>query len=124
MAKEHKREELYATTNSKTTIARLHEDIYNKEKQGEVNKYKSIIKGIKTREAREATIRARVKWQKVGDKCFGNFLESLKQRNAQAVIAELRDNQGRSFIKKEDLEVIYPNFYKNLYKHKKFQRRP
>ena len=124
MAKKHKREELYATTNLETTIARLYEDIYNKEKQGEVNKYKSIIKGIETREARGATIRARVKWQKVEDKCFGIFFESLKQRNAQAVIAELRNNQGRSFIKKEDLDVIYPNFYKNLYKHKKIQRRP
>lgn len=59
-AKEYKKEELYARANLETTIARLHEDIYNEDKQGEVNKYKSIIKGIETRKARGATINARV----------------------------------------------------------------
>lgn len=75
-AKEHKREELYARANLESATARLHEDIYNEDKQGEVNKYKNIIEGIETRKARGATIRARVKWQKVGDKCSGDFFQA------------------------------------------------
>lgn len=35
--------ELYARVNLETATARLHEDIYNEVKQGEVNKYKYII---------------------------------------------------------------------------------
>lgn len=49
MVKEHKREELYARANLETTTAKLHEDIYDINKQGEVNKYKSIIEGIEIR---------------------------------------------------------------------------
>ena len=42
----------------------------------------------------------------------------MRQKNAQAIISELRNNQGMSFIKKEDFETICLDFYKNLYKHK------
>ena len=75
-------------------------------KQGEVNKYKYIIEGIEDRKARRATIRARVKWQKVGDKCSGEFFKAVRQKNTQAIISELRDNQGRIFTRREDLEAI------------------
>ena len=34
------------------------------------------------------------------------------------VISELKDRHGRSFIKSEDLDIIYQDFYKDLYKHK------
>ena len=88
-AKEHRREELNARANLETAIARLHDDIYDEGKQGEVNKYKGIIEGIEDRKARGATIRARVKWQKVGDKCTGEFFKSVRQKNAHAVISEL-----------------------------------
>ena len=47
------------------------------EKQGEVNKYKSIIEGIEDRKARGATIKDRVRWQKVGDRCSGEFFKSI-----------------------------------------------
>ena len=119
MAKEHKREVLYARTNLEPATTRLHEDVYDMDKQGEVNKYKNIIEGIETRKARGVIIRARVKWQKVGDKCLVEFFKSVSQRNTQTIISELRDNQGRSSTKKEDLEKICLDFYKNLYKHKK-----
>ena len=117
-ASENKREELYARANLETTTARLHEDIHNEDKQGEVNRYKGIIEGIEDRKARGATIRARVKWQKVGDKCTGEFFKSVRQKNTLAIISELRDTHGRSFTRKEDLEAICLDFYKNLYKHK------
>ena len=117
-AKEQSREEFYARANLKTTIVRLHEDIYNKVKQGEVNKYKGIIGGIEDKKARATTLRERAKWQKVGDKCSGEFFKSVWQKNAQAIILELRDNQGMNFTKKEDLEAICLDFYKNLYKHR------
>ena len=118
MAKKHKREELYARANLETATARLHEDIYDLDKQSEVNKYKNIIEGIETRNARGATLRARVKWQGIGDKCSVEFCKLVRPRNTQAIISELRDNQGRSFTKNEDLEEICLDFYKNLYKHK------
>lgn len=78
MAKKHKREELYARANLETATARLHEDSYNEDKQREVNKYKNIIEGIEDRKARGAKIRARIKWQKVGDKCSGDFFKSVR----------------------------------------------
>lgn len=54
----------------------------------------------------------------MGDKCTGEFFKSVRQKNAHAVISELRDNQGRSFTRKEDLEAICLDFYKKLYEHK------
>lgn len=59
-----------------------------------------------------------MKWQKVGDKCIGEFFKLIKQKNAQAIISDFKDNQGRGFTKREDLEQICLDFYKNLYKHK------
>ena len=115
--KEHRREELNTRANLETATAQLHEDIHNTEKQGEVNKYKSIIDGIEDKKARGATIRAKVKWQKVGDKCFGKFFKLVRQKNIHAVIAELKDNQGRSFTRREDLGEICLDFYRKLYKH-------
>ena len=70
-----------------TATARLHEDIYDLDKQGEVNKFKRIIEEIETRKARGATIRARVKWKKIGDKCSREFFKSVRPRNVQAIIS-------------------------------------
>ena len=67
----------------------------------------------------QATIRARVKWQQVGDKCSAEFFKSVRQKNSQAVLSELRDKHGRSFNKMIDLNSICFNFYKNLYGLKK-----
>lgn len=60
IAKEHKREELYARANLEITMAWLHDDTYNEEKQGEANKYKRIIEEIESRKAKGSTIRSRV----------------------------------------------------------------
>ena len=117
MAKEYKREELYARADLETAMARLHKDIYDRDKHGEVNKFKRIIEEIETRKAKGATIRAMVKWKKIGNKCLEEFFKLVRPRIAQAIISKLRDNQGRSFTK-EDLEVICLEFYKNLYQHK------
>lgn len=114
----NKKKELYARANLERATARLHEDIHNEVKQGEVNKYRGIVEGIEDRKARGATIRARVKWQKIGDKCSGEFFKSVRQKNTQAIIFELRDNKGRSFNRREDLETICLDFYKNFYKYK------
>lgn len=71
------------------------------------------------RKARSAAIRSRVKWQKVGDKCLAKFFKSVRQKNTQSVISELRDNQGRCFTNHGELEKICLDFYKNLYQYKK-----
>lgn len=68
-AKEHKRKELNTKAKLEVATAILHEDIYNEEVQGEVNQYQRKMEDIETRKAIGATIRSRVKWQKVGDKC-------------------------------------------------------
>ena len=46
-------------------------------------------------------VRSRVKWQKVGNKCTAEFFKSVRQKNSQAVISELKDNNGRLFTKRE-----------------------
>ena len=76
-ATEQKNEDLYARANLEIAMARLYEDIHNEIKQGEVNKYRDITKEIKNRKAKGATIRARVKWKKVGDKCSGEIFKSV-----------------------------------------------
>ena len=70
------------------------------------------------RKARGATIRSRVKWQKVGDKCTAEFFRSVRQKKSQAIISELKAKHGRSFTRKEDLGEICLNFYQTLYKYK------
>ena len=63
-------------------------------------------------------MRARVKWQQVGDKCSAEFFKLVWQKNSKAHITELKDKQGQSFTRKEDLENICYDFYRDLYKHK------
>jgi exonuclease III len=117
-AREYRKEELNARANLEVATAKLHDDIHNEVVQGEANMFKRILEEIETRKARGATVRARVKWQKVGDKCSAEFFRSVRQKNTQAVILELRDNQGRIFTKRKDLEQICLDFYQNLYRHK------
>lgn len=66
--------------------------MYNEELQGEVNQYKRKMEEIETQKARGATIRSKVKWQKVGDKCSAEFFWLVRQKNSQSIIAGLRDN--------------------------------
>ena len=117
-ARKHKREELNARANLEVVTAKLHDDVYNEELQGVANMHKRTLEEIETKKARGATIRSRVKWQKVGDKCTEEFFRSVRQKNSYAVISELRDNQGRCFTKIEDLEQICLIFYQQLYGHK------
>ena len=77
-AKEHKREELNARVNLEVVTVQLHDDIYNEEIQGKVNQFKRTIKKIETQKARGATISARVKWQKIRDKCSAEFFQSVR----------------------------------------------
>ena len=85
MAKVHKRKEQDARASLETAMARLHEDIYNINKQGKVNKYKSIIEGIETRKAKGATIRAQ-----------RNFSSRLGQR-ARKQLEHTKRQSGEEF---------------------------
>ena len=73
---------------------------------------------IETRKARGVAICSRVKSQKVGDRCSAEFLKSVRQKNTQAIIIELKDNQGRLFTTRKDLEKMVFDFYQSLYQHK------
>lgn len=117
-AKEFKKEELDTRASLEVATTLLHEDVYNDDKQGKVNQLWNKLYEIETRLARGVAVRARVKWQKVGDKCTAEFLKSARQKNSQLVISELRDQHGRNFTRVEDLSKICFDFYGELYKHK------
>lgn len=74
---------------------------------------------METKKVRGAAIRSRVKWQNVDDKCSTKLFKTVRQNNTQAIISKLWDKQ-RSFTKKEDLEKICLDFYKNIYQHKEY----
>ena len=116
--REYKKKELDTRAKLEVAVATLHEDVYNIDKQGVVSQLQQCLEEIEIRKARGATIRARVKWQKVGNKCSAEFFKSVRQKNPNAVISELEDTHGRSFTKREDLERICLDFYKQLYQHK------
>ena len=54
----------------------------------------------------------------MGDRCSKEFFRSVRPKNTQAVILELKEQYGRNFTKREDLERICQYFYKDLYTHK------
>ena len=49
------------------------------------------MEGIETRKTKGASIKARSKWQQVGDKCFKEFSRAVRQKNTQSIIVELKD---------------------------------
>lgn len=116
---EFKRVKLDTRANLELATAVLHDDVYNMDKQGEVNRLWNMLEYIEGRKAKGAAIRSRVKWQKIGDKCTKEFFKSVRQKKSQAIILELRDTHGQSFTKVKDLTKICLDFYTNLYKHKK-----
>ena len=54
-------------------VATLHEDVYNVDKYVKVNQLKHSLDEIETMKTKSATIRAKVIWQQVGDKCTADF---------------------------------------------------
>lgn len=117
-AKDFKREELNTRANLELVTATLHEDMYNIDQQGEVNRLCSSLEEIETRKTKGVTIRSSIKWQQMGDKCTAEFFKSVHQKNSQAIISELKNMQGQSFTRQEDLGKICLDFYKDLYKFK------
>jgi hypothetical protein len=60
-AKEYRNVELDTQANLKLATATLHEDVYDVDKQGQVNRLKKDMDEIETKKARGAAIRSRVK---------------------------------------------------------------
>lgn len=117
-AKEFRKEELGLRARLECAIASLHEDVHNVGKQGKVMELQNALEEVESRKARGATIRSRVKWNKVGNKCSVEFFKSVKQKNSSSVIMELQDNHGRVFTNRADLDHICHSFYAKLYKRK------
>ena len=113
-AKEFRKKELDTKARLEVALATLHEDVYDAGKQGEVSRLTKVMEELESKKARGATIRARVKWQGVGDTCSAEFFKSVRQKNAQAVITELKDIDGRICTKRDDLDRICLNFYRKL----------
>ena len=88
---ESKKLELDILVKLEIATANLHDDINNFEKQGEVSRLKKIIGRVESGKANGTAIRARVKWQQVGDKCSKEFFRSVRLKNTQAVISELKE---------------------------------
>jgi hypothetical protein len=59
--KEYRKVELDTKTNLELATVTLHEDVYDVDKQEEVNRLKKDMEEIETRKARGAAIRSRVK---------------------------------------------------------------
>ena len=81
-ARENKKLELDTKANLELATVALHDDIHNPDKQREVEKLRYILGEVDNRKARGAAVRARVKWQQVGDKCSAEFFKSVRQKNA------------------------------------------
>ena len=81
-AREVRRLELDTKAKLGIATAKLHKDPYNISRQGKVSHLQDKIDDIKTHRARGAAIRARIKWQKVGDKCTAEFFKSVRQKNS------------------------------------------
>lgn len=77
-AKECKKEELDMRVNLEMASTVLHDNIYNVDKQGEVNQLRNKLKEIKTIKCKGVAIKSRVKLQKVGDKCIVEFFWSVR----------------------------------------------
>lgn len=94
----------------------LHHDIYNMEVQGVVNSLRDRMRHIEKRNAKGTTIRARIKWNEVGDKCSRQFFQTVRKRDTNSAILGLRNRKGEVVDKKADLEDICFDFYSLLYK--------
>ena len=110
-AREFRKVELDTKPNLELATATLHEDMYDVDKQGEVNRLKRDLDEIETRKARGEAIQSRVKWQQVGNRCTADFFKSVRQKNAQAIIPEVKDNQEKIFTTRKDMEQICVDFY-------------
>ena len=117
-AKKFRKKELDTKARLEVALATLHEDAYDTGKQGEVSRLTKVMEELENKKARGATIRARVKWQGVGDKCSAEFFKSVRQKNTQAVITELKDIDGRICTRRKDLDRICLDFYRKLYAFK------
>lgn len=77
-ANEHKKEELNARASLEVATSQLHDDIYNEKIQRKINHFKRKVEEIETQKTIDATIRGRIKWQNVGDKCFTKFFQTVR----------------------------------------------
>ena len=77
-AKEFRKKELDTKARLEVALATLHEDVYDAGKQGEVSRLTKVMEELESKKARGATIRARVKWQGVGDTCSAEFFKSVR----------------------------------------------
>ena len=90
-ARENRKVELDTKAKLEVATTALHDDIHNFDKQIEVERLRHIIGEIDNRKTRRAAVRTRVKWQQVGDRYSVEFSKSVRQKNAQAHITELKD---------------------------------
>lgn len=92
--KDYRKEDFDLRAKLEIAIACLHEDAYNVDKQGKVWRIKNALEQVENKKAKGATIRSRVKWNKVGNRCTSEFFNSVKQKNTTRVISELQDIGG------------------------------
>lgn len=74
------------------------------------------MRSIDKKNAKRATVRGRVKWKQVGDKCTKQFFQAVKRKNSNSAILGLRNGKGEVVNKRVELEGISFDFYKALYK--------
>lgn len=72
-----KREELEIIYGIVATTNLLRNDVYNEGLQGVVNMLKNKMRGVEKWNAKRATIRSRVQWMHVGDKCLSHLFQAI-----------------------------------------------
>ena len=99
-------------------MARLHEHVYNIVKRCEVSQLHDTMDSIDTHRVRGTTIRARIKYMTLGDKCTADFFKSVRHKHAQTIIFSLKNKHGRIFTTRKNLNNICHYFYEDLYKYR------
>jgi hypothetical protein len=61
---------------------------------------------------------ARIRWNQLGDTVSKEIFSIIKSKPNKTLIFALRDEDGNVVSRKEDLEFVCCNFYKNLYQVK------
>lgn len=91
----------------------LHDDVYNVDKEGEVNKFKRSLKQIEQGKLEEHQLGLGLSGRVWGIHVPHSSL-GLLDKNFKAIFSKLRDNHGRTLSKGQDLERIIHDFYKDI----------
>lgn len=120
---EFKKEEMEIKEELEVITKQLHYDMHNIGIQGGMSYLGDKLRGVDKGNAKGATIRSKMQWKQVGDKCSKKFFQAIPRKNSNSVIMEIRNRRGEAMTKGKDLENVYLDFYSRLYNINKSQKK-